>query len=138
MAVSANASPESFSTTRRYWLAATRLPLSLDAGLGYLTPGPLRSVLVLADLDAREPADGGVRSKAREELTDGSFRLLYEGLLEQDDVLEEAVQAALDDLGERLLRLAFVAGELFEHRPLLVEDVGGDVLAPCVVGGGRR
>src|SRR6476660_746029 len=57
---------------------------------------------------------------------DGLDRLLVLGdrrLLQQDDVLEEAVEAPLGDLGDRLLGLALLAGGGLGDLALLGHDV---------------
>src|SRR6266567_3354563 len=94
---SANTSPESLSTTRRYRLALT----------------PARSLL--AHLDPDEPADGGLLAQTAQELPDGGLRFPDERLLDQHGVLVEGVQPAVHDLRDGLLRLPLVARELFEH-----------------------
>src|SRR5680860_742398 len=118
--VSENASPESLSTTR--W---------------YLLPVMVR-VLLLADLEPDEPADGGVGAETLHELADRGLGLADEGLLDQDLVLVERVEPTLDDLRDRLVGLALVPRELLEHRPLVRDDVGGYVVAARVPGPGRR
>src|SRR5260370_546221 len=99
------------------------------AGLGGLGGG---------DLGGGEAAGGGVRGDAGEELGDGLLRVPDEGLLGEDVVLEEPVEAALDDLGDGLLGLALVAGEVLVDGAFLVEDVAGDVVSGEVPGGRGR
>src|SRR2546430_1751210 len=48
-----------------------------------------------------------------------------------------APEAALHDLGDGLLGLALVAGQVLEHDALGVDHVGGDVVAAHPAGGGR-
>src|SRR5262249_30231549 len=60
----------------------------------------------LADLDAGEATHRGNRSEARHQLPDGRLRLLDEALLDENVVLVEAAQPALDDLWDRVLGLA--------------------------------
>src|SRR3954451_6016822 len=60
-----------------------------------------------ADLDLRVAHDLG----ASQELGDRLFVVLGVGLLEEGDLLEEATEAALHDLGDGLLGLALVAAE---------------------------
>src|SRR5262245_45984756 len=115
--VSANASPESFSTTRLYWLPGIGVTLPWLAGL------------FLAHLDTDEAPDLGLRAQTLDDLRHRRLGLLHEPLLEQAVVLEEAVETAGDDLLDRVLGLALVAGELLEHAALLLDDVGGDVVA---------
>src|SRR6185369_12064708 len=86
LSASANASPESLSTTRRYWLWC--IPPSV-----IVSPFPLCGAgLRLADLDAREAPDGGIRPETRHQLADGGLGLLDEALLEEHVLLEEAVE----------------------------------------------
>src|ERR1039457_1061061 len=66
----------------------------------------LRPSSGLADLEPRERADGN--PLIGEQLLDGLLRVPDEGLLGQRHVLEERVEPALDDLRDRLLRLALV------------------------------
>src|SRR6266508_2155635 len=119
VSLSANTSPESLSTTRGYRLSG------------------MTSALLLADLDPREPAHDRVAADRAQQLADRRLRIADEGLLDQHHVLEEPVEPALDDLGNGLLGLALVAGQLLEHRPLLVDDVLRHVVAGRVAGGGR-
>src|SRR6266540_2230733 len=119
--VSAKTSPESFSTTRSY----------RDAS-------PTRLLLLFADLDPDEPSDGCLLAELAQQLADRRLRLADERLLDENVRLVEAVQAAFDDLGDGLLGLPFVAGELLEHGSLLVHHVGGDIVARDVLGRCRR
>src|SRR5271169_2009618 len=84
LAAEARASPESLRTTRRTELAP-------DHHLGV-------------------SHDGG----RTEELRDGLLVVLREGLIEQDALLEPAVEPAFDDLGQRRLGLALVARDLLD------------------------
>src|SRR6266567_2200795 len=150
----ANASPESFSTTRcqpgRTRPAVAELPrasaaLSVTATPFRVRPGPalrasfqapgLPGVIstCLADLEPGKASDA--RAALGEQLLD---RLLLDPdglLLGQHDVPEERVQAAFHDLGDRLLRLALFAGQLLGD-PALVRHqvlrhlVTADVLRP--------
>src|SRR5260370_19322509 len=108
----------------------TRLP---TLSLGGRTRG-----LFGADVDPNEPADGCIFAEVADQLADGGLRVTDEGLLEEDRVLVEAVQPTLDDLRERLLGLPLVAGELLEHGPLLLEDVGRDIVPRDVLRRRRR
>src|SRR6266508_4194175 len=119
--VSAKTSPESFSTTRSY----------RDAS-------PTRLLLLFADLDPDEPSDGCLLAELTQQLADRRLRLADERLLDENVRLREAAQAAFDDLGDGLLGLPFVAGELLEHGSLLVHHVGGDIVARDVLGRCRR
>ena len=60
---------------------------------------------------------------------DGLLAVLHRGLLEQHDVLEEAVDAALDDLGQRRLGLALLAGGRLGDPALGLDGVGRDLVA---------
>src|SRR5664279_1487828 len=121
MLVSAKASPESFSTTRRNRLSVIGTP-------GFAS-GP---TLFLAHLDAGEPADLGLWSELLDELAHGELRVPHEALLEEDVVLVEAVQPALHDLADRGFGLALVARQLGEHLALLLDRVGRDVFTADV------
>src|SRR6478735_4254826 len=116
---SANASPESLSTTRRH----------LDGEVRGSSPESL-ATRRLADLDLREADD----RRPGEELADGDLVVLGVGLLEEADLLEVAVQPALDDLGEGLLGLALVAGE---EAGAGEGDVHGDVVGQLRVAAGK-
>src|SRR5262245_4153492 len=83
---SANASPESFSTTRPYRLRCAppsdmSSPPSRSRALGPRAFDELGSGL--ADLDAREAPHRGIRPEPRHQLADGGLRLLDESLLDQ-------------------------------------------------------
>src|SRR5699024_9193038 len=72
--------------------------------------------LVLADLEALEGGDGG--AGLVQDLLDGLLGVGDGRLLQQDDVLEEAVEAALDDLRQGGLGLALLAGDVLQHGAL--------------------
>src|SRR6476660_1058443 len=112
MLVSAKASPESFSTTRRNWLWVIGTPASVS-----------RSTLFLAYFDAGEPANHRVGAEPVQEGADRDLGITYETLLEQHVVLVEALDPALDDLLDRVLGLALVAGQLGEQLALLLDGV---------------
>src|SRR5690606_40389103 len=61
-------------------------------------------------------------------LGDRRLRVLRERLVQQDDLLEEAVQPALDDLGQSRLGLALVLRGLERDLALLGDRVGRDVV----------
>ena len=61
-------------------------------------------------------------------LTDCLSSFAY-GLVEQRDVFEEALDATVDDLLDRLLGLALVASDRLERGALGGDDVVGHVLA---------
>ena len=50
-------------------------------------------------------------------------------LVEQGDVLEEAAEATFDDLRQRRLGLALVAADRLERLALVLDHVGGHVVA---------
>src|SRR5690349_15250963 len=80
-----------------------------------------------ADLEAGEALDG--HAGLVEDLLD---RLLAVGdgrLVEEGDLLEEAVEPALDDLGERALGLALLTSGGLGDLALLGHDVLGDLVA---------
>src|SRR3954470_19848033 len=81
----------------------------------------------LADAEARE----GLRRGAAllEHLADGLLGVLGEGLLEQDVLLEEAVDATLDDAGESSLGLALLLGRGLGDATLVLDRLGRDLLA---------
>src|SRR5216683_4841606 len=140
-----NASPESFTTTRCQRGSARRpagtgmgsratagAPFTAAAPLSCLAlsctgPPPWRFVIArsrgalpsLAHLEAGEAAHGD--PVLAEHLLDRLLRVLHEGLLDQDDVLEERVQPPLHDLRDGLLGLALAAGQLFRDAPLLLD-----------------
>src|SRR5579884_1626159 len=122
---SANASPESFSTTRpnRLWATPSPPVSSLPSAAARRTPR-----LLLADLDPREAADGGATTERPEQLRDRRLRVTHERLLGQHVILVEALEPALDDHRDLVLGLALVARELLEDGALLVEGVGRDLV----------
>src|SRR4051794_6673705 len=79
-----------------------------------------------ADLETGEPLQGG--AGLVHDGLDGLLALGDRRLLQQDDVLEEAVQATLGDLGYRLLGLALLAGGPLGDVALVGDDLGRDVL----------
>src|SRR5438045_3341194 len=107
---SANASPESLSTTRRYLLSGISISLAFaGAWPGSFVVSRLRGRSkwsVLTDLDAGETADGGIGAQGLHERADRLLLVLDERLLDQRDRLEEAVELPLDDLGPCLLGFA--------------------------------
>src|SRR5688572_31629046 len=111
MLVSANASPESLSTTRRYLLS------------------PIRPPSVLAHLDPGEPANRCVLAESFEQLAHRGLGVAHERLLQKHLLLVEAVESPLHDLRDGVVGLALVARELLEHGTLLVDQVGGHLVA---------
>src|SRR4051794_6543059 len=63
-----------------------------------------------------------------EELLDRLLVVPHEALLEQDRLLEPRVEAALDDLGPRLLGLALGLGDVEERLALLLDRLGIDLV----------
>src|SRR5581483_1812069 len=118
MEESANASPESFSSTLPHRLSATA------------------ASLLFADFEPHEPADLRLRAQPRQERSDDDLRVAHEALLDEDVVLVEAADPALDDLRDGLFGLALVAGQVLEDGPLLFDHVGRDVLPVDPPGGG--
>src|SRR5699024_8767600 len=85
-----------------------------------------------------EPGETGDRATGLgDDLADRLLRVLRERLVEQHDLLEEAVQPPLDDLRERLLRLVLVAGGLLGDPALVGDLLGRNVLAAEVARGER-
>src|SRR5262245_12957794 len=119
---SANASPDSFNTTRRHFDGAGPAP-SCEALL----------TRALADLDLGVADDRGTV----EQLADRHLVVLGVGLLEEADLLEVAVEPALHDLRERLLRLALVPRDGLERGPLLLHLVGRHLVPAQVAGAGE-
>src|SRR6185295_1465529 len=99
-----------------------------------LTVSPLTAVLSGADLDLREPND---RSRA-DDVAHRLLVVLRERLIEEDELLEEAVEATFDDLRDRLFGLALVAGDRLERRALLGDVVGGHLVTREVLRPGER
>src|SRR5690606_29190994 len=75
-----------------------------------------------ADLDAREALQGD--TGLVQDLLDGLLVVERVGLAEQRGVLEEAVEATLDDLRQGGLGLALGAGGLLGDAALGLDDVG--------------
>src|SRR6185312_7765931 len=119
-----NISPPSLSSTRLY---PERAPGSI-----------LRSVIPsgLADLEAGEVLHGDARGV--QQGLHGLLGLLDRRLLQQHDVLVEAVDPTLDDARQHLLGLALLAGRGLRDAPLVLQHVARYVLAGAVLrpGGG--
>src|SRR5690606_18156425 len=109
-------SPDSFSSARR------------KASLAY------GDACEAADLDVLAQGGGGLL----DELADRLLVVLDVRLVEQDDLGEELVQAALDDLVGDGLRLAFLDSLLAERFALGGHDVLRHVLAAEVLRVGHR
>ena len=69
-----------------------------------------------------------------EDLADGLRGVTGEGLVDEAVVLEEGVQATLNNLGNDVGGLTFLERDLFEGSALLVEHVGGNRVAVEVGG----
>src|SRR4029079_5464740 len=102
-----------------------------DARVSHLQPASPKSDRTLpalgADLEPGELRDGGAGV-----VEHGLDRLLVLGdrrLLEEDDLLEEAVEPALGDLGDGLLRLALLAGGRLGDLALVLDHVGRHLVA---------
>src|SRR5262245_65857919 len=85
----------------------------------------------LADLEPGERQHGD--ALLGQDLLDGLLRVLHERLLGQHDVLEERAEPALHDLADRLLGLALVAGDLLRDAPLVLDHIGGHLIAGHVL-----
>src|SRR5437763_3445505 len=110
-------------------LLSTRPPPWLSVRQG-------RPSACLADLEAGErPYRGALLA---EHLLDRLLGLLDERLLDERDVLEERAQPALDNLGNRLLRLALIPGDLFGDAALVLHDVGRHLVTGYILRPHRR
>src|SRR5581483_3372645 len=119
MEESANASPDSLSSTLPQRLSATT------------------ATLLLADLDPGEPGHLGIGPEARQQRPDRDLGVADEALLDEAVLLEEAADPALDDLGDGRFGLALVTGQVLEHGLLGLDHVGRDLVAADPAGGGR-
>src|SRR6478736_6613578 len=136
-----NASPDSFSSTRRGSVSVMGylqgvggvLRGSRAGGPGPSGPGPPGVASSGADAEPHEAGHGA--ADLGEHLGDRLLRVLRERLVQEDDVLEVARQAALDDLRQRGLGLALVAGGLLGDAALVLDRLGRDLVAGQV---GRR
>src|SRR5690606_6875055 len=86
-----------------------------------------------ADLDLRVADDASVA----EELRDRLLVVLGVGLFEQDDALEEPVEAAFDDLRQGGLGLALVAADRLERGALGFDDLRRHLVTAEVTGPGE-
>ena len=83
-------------------------------------------------MHAHEVGDRG--TGLLEDLADGLRGVTGEGLVDEAVVLEEGVQATLNNLGNDVGGLTFLERDLFEGSALLVEHVGGNRIAIKVGG----
>src|SRR6516162_4247337 len=90
----------------------------------------------LADLEARKRLDRG--ALLAEHLLDRLLGILDERLIVKRDILEERAEPAFDDLGDRLLRLALLPGDLLRDAALVLDDVGWHLVAGHVLRPHRR
>src|SRR5215510_9993433 len=118
------------------WAARRASGLYVPSARRYPSPPPQRQQQAsrvsapsagLADLEPGERQHGD--ALLGQDLLDGLLRVLHERLLGQHDVLEERAQPSLYDLADRLLGLAFVAGDLLRDAPLVLDHVGGHLVA---------
>src|SRR6185437_3355375 len=75
--LSANASPESLSTTRRYLLSAISSSFGPAGGRARV------GASLLANLDASEATNGGIAAETGDERTHGGLLVLHERLLDE-------------------------------------------------------
>src|SRR3954452_10995699 len=78
-----------------------------------------------ADLDLSETDD----RRGADHLGDRLLVVFGVRLVEEGDVLEETVEAALDDLRQRGFRLALVAADRLQRLALVSDNVFGDIIA---------
>src|SRR5487761_1364162 len=125
-------SPRPGAPRRRARCPATRCPRTRRRAVGGFPARPSG----LADLEPGEATDG--HAVALENLGHDPLRLLHERLLGEHDVLEEGANPALDDLGDRLLGLALLAGDLLRDPALPLGHVGRHLVAGDVLRTHRR
>src|SRR6266516_358766 len=90
----------------------------------------------LAHLEAGERPHGD--ALLGQDLLDRLLRILHECLLGEHYVLEERAQPALDNLADRLLGLAFIAGDLLRDAPLVLDHIAGYLVTGHVLRPHRR
>ena len=100
-------------------------------------PAPVERPSACADLEAGEAGRRSTPASSSRPCT-RLLGVLHRRLLEQHDVLEEAVDPTLDDLGQRRLGLALLAGGRLGDAPLGLDDVGRDLVAGDVRAGAWR
>ena len=86
---------------------------------------------MLTNLEADETGQGN--ASLFHELLNGLLAVSDRRLLQQNNVLVEAIQTTLDDLGDSLLRLALFAGDLLVDSALCLDAVRRDILAGQVL-----
>src|SRR5919106_3479599 len=130
----ANASPESFSSTRPYASPPAEVLMRL----------PPRGGAVLSPNVPREPADLHLLPDLRGQLPDHlghrpfALGILEERLVEEAPVSVEGLELPIDDAGDHLVRLPLLAGLSLVHLPLLGQHLVGDVLTRDPPGVRRR
>src|SRR5262245_60767356 len=128
---SANASPESFSTTRWYRLAVIGNSSRAELVVERREPP---EALFLSDLDPRESTDVRVGPEGLHHGVDRLLVVLDERLLDECDRLEEAVELAVDDLRPGLLGLALFLGLCLVDIALACDFLGRHFVARDVTG----
>src|SRR6185312_13148567 len=84
-----------------------------------------------ADLEPGEVGD--LRTSLVQQRLHGALGLAHRRLLEEDDLLEEAVHPAIDDLGQRRLRLALGLRDGLGDGPLVRDDLRRHVITRDVL-----
>src|SRR5215813_1205077 len=122
---SAKAAPGSgFCAARRH--AIPRRGAIWQCGLPSPQRPPGAMSTRLPDLEPGEAADYG--SRLGKKLLHRLLGVAYRRLLNQRNVLEEGIQPSLDDLSDRLLRLALLAGHLLGDPALIRHDILGNLV----------
>src|SRR5216683_487111 len=103
---------------------------------------PIPELIGLADVEPGKPAHRDVllqlRDVLRDQVLDGVLWLPKVWLLQQDSLLDEALDLTIDPLGDCLRRRAILLGLALVQVPLLDEDVIGHVVARNPPRIGRR
>src|SRR6476659_6802724 len=147
-----NTSPDSLRTTRRYGCPSSWTPEAATSPVSALDPCTITASSSLdvwtsprqsaspgsaaADLEPGEALHGHA-GRVQDGL-DVLLAVQHRRLLEQGDVLEEAVDPPLHDLGQRLLRLALLAGGGLGDPTLVLDHVGRDLVPGDVLRAHRR
>src|SRR5918997_2157989 len=122
-----NISPPSLSSTRRYPALG---PSESFRGVVIASPSSVAGS-GLADLEAGELADGD--TCLVEQRLHRLLRLVDRRLPQQHDVLEEAVDPALDDARQHLLGLALLASGGLGDAALVLQHLARDLVAGGVL-----